>query len=81
MQYKLGLEIPEKDLRPGKIVYFSFWNPREIAAAPEGENSLIEIKSVEGPVPDGSYTFSLLGKEEIQEGDFGLAYFYEAVPA
>ena len=81
MQYKLGLEIPERDIRPGNIVYFSFWNPGEIAEAPEGENSLIEIKSTEGPVPDGSYTFSVLGKEETHEGDFGLGYFYEAIPA
>jgi hypothetical protein len=81
MQYKLGLEIPEKDIRPGKIVYFSFWNPREIDAAPEGEKELMEIKSVEEPIGKGSsYTFSLLGKEEIGEGNFGLAYFYEAVP-
>jgi hypothetical protein len=81
MQYKLGLEIPEKDIRPGKIVYTSFWNPRSIEAAPEGEKYLIEIKSVEGPLgKDGSYTFSLLGKEETHGGDFGIAWFYEAVP-
>jgi hypothetical protein len=82
MQYKLGLEVSEKDIRPGKIVYTSFWNPRSIEAAPEGEKYLIEIKSLERPLgPDGGYTFSLLGKDEIHEGDFGLAYFYEAVPA
>jgi hypothetical protein len=82
MQYKLGLEIPDKDLRPGKIVYLSLWNPETIAEAPEGEKWLVEIKGVELPIEKGSpYTYSVVGKEEVHEGDFGIAWFYEAVPA